>query len=257
VPSGAPAIGNGVVPASPVSAAMAPFRTKGKPFSTRCGFRRATRSLPCGTAWATCGPCTSRGSRRRPGAGSVRSPRSRPRRKGARRRTGGGVRVHRQGAAPGSLFRCAAGVSTGRGPLTQARLTASAAGTSPSQLGQASGAASGRHHRAADRAVGRLLRVAGRRTEAARNDGRDPSITREAPATPVNGADNGLRTPRTGHRRRVAHFPEAIEHLSTHDVGTNPSVVAPIATPSAAPETRVTSATATATGPRRHGEANR
>jgi hypothetical protein len=33
VPAGATAIGNGVVPASPVRAVMAPFRTKGKPFS--------------------------------------------------------------------------------------------------------------------------------------------------------------------------------------------------------------------------------
>jgi len=33
VPSGATAVGNGVVPASPVQAVLRPFRTKGKPFS--------------------------------------------------------------------------------------------------------------------------------------------------------------------------------------------------------------------------------
>jgi hypothetical protein len=57
VPAGATAIGHGVVPASPVSAVMAPFRTKGKPFSSHeYGFTPGNRITATwyrmGNVWA-------------------------------------------------------------------------------------------------------------------------------------------------------------------------------------------------------------
>lgn len=57
VPAGATAIGHGVVPASPVSAVMAPFRTKGKPFSNHeYGFTPGNRITATwyrmGNVWA-------------------------------------------------------------------------------------------------------------------------------------------------------------------------------------------------------------
>jgi hypothetical protein len=57
VPSGATAIGNGAVPVSPVSAVMAPFRTKGKPFSSHeYGFTPGNRITATwyrmGNVWA-------------------------------------------------------------------------------------------------------------------------------------------------------------------------------------------------------------
>ena len=159
---------------------MAPFRTKGKPFSNHeYGFTPGNKITAAGTAWATCGPCTSRGLTQATGAGkcaiaaleTANGERTRARRRTGRARAEFTDKV----LPPGSLFRCADRSSTRRSPLTASGKLSATLGRGYIADGSVEGIrAASRPMRGAPLiAVGRLLR----RGLSARSAGGQPDGT--------------------------------------------------------------------------------